>query len=553
MNRQIGLLLLCMGFALSAWTQTKTVRGFSDAQSGMLYYDVDKATDQKNKRFLYTICPEEASCMQLDYTLVKSALAADFIRIYLGKEVTDSPLQSLGGMPQDQLFQIAGSCITIEFMRDQTGLESTWSLLWRSEKEGDCIRSGEPVASCPEVTEVCGPVYEESFPLLGTAKKAGQAVDGSCLYKPSHSSWYKFMIQQDGQLQFSIQPQNGFDDFDWVLWKADSAWTNPCPDSLQDEHRMACNYAAGRGSIGRTGMDPLGTHFQSSSSESPFSRPVGVAKGDVFFLLVNDFSTDNQGFTLNFNEVVLACENPPRRFVPINHQPITGRPKIPSYNQFSRYTRILRLDLSEKANQALGMGMLQGVDWSVVAQPGVKALTPPVRTTGLGLAGVLVTGLKLGRFPAYAADDMASPVQYGDLVDLIQRRYGEAAWHLYPEHFAGFANHVELIVDEIFDRTSGRKRQNIRMVRLIWSDEAGETPDCNVAVFQFSDLIPYLDQVSAPSLHNDAQSLSLLDYINSQLYTSVTVHRKHKDSATRNEAAQARKEEVEFEDYNWDR
>jgi|GEM_PF-5553288 len=553
MIRNIGLFILCLGCSLSLLGQAQTVRGFSDAQSGMLYYDFDQANDHKDKRFLYTICPEEASCMQLDYTLVKSALEANFIRIYTGKETSDEPIESLGGVAQDQLFQIASSCITVEFLRDQAGLESTWSLLWRSEAEGDCIRSGEAMADCPEVTEVCGPVYQETFRLLKSAKHTSQAVDGSCLQKPSHSSWYKFMVQQDGQLEFSIQPQNGFDDFDWVLYKADTAWTHPCPDSLQARHRMACNYAAGRGSVGSTGMDPLGTRFQSSSSESPFSRSVSVEKGDVFFLLVNDFSTDNFGFTLRFNEVVLACDNPPHRFVPINHQPITGRPKVPSYNQFSRYTRILRLDLAEKANHPLGMGMLNGIDWSVVNTPGIKPLSGEIPTTGQGLAGVLVTGLKLGRFPAYAADDMASPVQFGDLVSLVEKRYGDAAWNLAPEHFASFSNVVELIVDEVFDRTSGRKRQEIRMVRLIFADEAGVTPEANVAIFQFSDLIPYLDQVSAPSPHNDAQSLSLLDYINGQLYSSVTIHSRHQDARTRNEAAHQQQLEVEFEDYHWDR
>ncbi len=557
--------------------QAKVVRGNSDAQSGMLYYDIEKATDQQKKRFLYTICPEEIHCMQLDFTLVQSALEADFIRIYPGVDASEEPIQSFGGITRDKLFQFNGNCLTVEFLRDEQGLNSAWTLLWKSEKEGECIRSGKKDDDCPYITEICGPVYQETFKYFKESQVASQAVFGSCLDQPKRSSWYKFQAQQDGPLAFAIKPANGKDDYDWVLWRADSTWANPCPDSLLLTQKLACNFAAGLGSAGSTGMNTFGSTLETTASGNPFARPVDAKKGDIFFLLLNDYSRQSQGFSIKFNEVVLACENPVRTFVAINHAVVSGQPKVPVRNQFSRYTAILRIPLNEKNNQPLGNCDAGEVAWdelvSGLERPLVRGTENPLggserqlarapekpleaglRIPGTGIHAAILNGLKLGRYQGYSCEDMASPVHYGDMLDFASLQLGEEVnWERPDEALAGFGNYIELIVDEIFDRTTARRRQQIRMVRLVWSDESTNLPDYNIAVFQWEDIAGLLDQVSVPNPHNDVSSLSVKDFLEGQFYTSIHVHQRHRNNRTPEEAEDEAVKEIEFEAYHWDR
>ena len=93
MTRLSVLLILSSFFPSLVFAQPKVVRGNSDAHSGMLFYDVEKATDKQEKRFLYTICPEQARCLQLDFSLIQSALDADFIRFYAGDNADGPPIQ----------------------------------------------------------------------------------------------------------------------------------------------------------------------------------------------------------------------------------------------------------------------------------------------------------------------------------------------------------------------------------------------------------------------------------------------------------------------------
>lgn len=545
------ILSLISPFVLPA--QVKVVRGSSDAQSGMLYYDISKATDQQEKRFLYTICPDQARCMQLDFSLIQSAIEEDFIRVYAGEGTESEPIQAFGGKTHDRLFQYNGSCLTVEFLRDSRGLNTTWSMLWKSEEEGECIRAGEKDVDCPYVTEICGPIYRETFQYFNQAQLSSQAVNGSCLDQPKRSSWYKFQAQQAGLLKFSIVPANGLDDYDWVLWRADTSWTNPCPDSLDLSQKIACNYAAGLGSVGSTGMSISGTSRETTASGNPFARPIEAQKGDIFFLLINDFSKKSQGFSIRFNEVVLNCDNPVRAFVPINHKIVTGKPVVPTRNQFSRYTRILRINLNEKANQPIGNCNAGEVDWARLPSSSAKHLEPGVRMPGTGIHCSILNGLKLGRFQGYACEDMATPVHYGDILDFVESRGVSTNWDMSVDAMSNFGNYIELIVDEIFDRTSARKRQQIRMVRLIWSAPETNLPDYNVAVFQWEDLVDLFDQVWVSNPHNDVNNLSLKDFIKGQMYSSINIHQRHQNNRTSEEAAHGEQKTLEFEAYHWDR
>lgn len=538
-------LFLCGHFASA---QLPVIKGRSEAHAGMLYYDSDRAQDRKERSYLYTISPDSAACLQLDFTLVSDPGDGNFIRLYAGKDPSAPLLEQLGSGSGSRLLQFPGKVLTVEFLRVGEALASTWTLSWRSDRQGGCILPGTQRDSCPDVQDICGPSFSENFHYFGPRPGGSTAIEGACIDGPHHSSWYRFMAVRDGDLQFKITPHNGRDDYDWVLWQVRGDSAPDCPSRLSVDQQSACNHAAGRGISGSTGMALSGNSLRASSTDNPFSRTIAARKGDVFFLLVDDYSQHSQGFQLDFNDVVLACENPRRDFLPLAHKPpLAGKPIVPAQNQFSRYTRILRIDLGEKSNQALQQCSLP---WAAVADlPGSKPLDADGRLVGPGIGGALLTGLKYGCYPAYAAHDHASPVHFGDILVVAG---AEGDWEDSDGKLEGFNEVLELIVDEVFDRTSGRKRQQIRMVRLVWRDSNPGLPERNVALIQFEDVVSLLDRLELPNPHNEASSMTALDFLNGQMYNAINISQRSKPNRSLEEASFERSKEIEYEDYRWD-
>ena len=526
--------------------QLPVIKGSSSAHAGMLYYDVAQAKDLRERRYSYTISPDSAACLRLDFTLVESPPDLDFIRVHSGTDNAAPALVELGGQKGSQLFQSDGSPITVEFLRQGPAVQSTWTLSWRSDRLAGCAEGGSRPDDCPDVQEICGPTFTETFHYFD-AKGTAKAIEGGCLDRPHHSSWYKFVAARAGQLQFTITPRNGFDDFDWVLWQVPADSAPACPADLGADYQRACNHAGGRGSKGSTGMSPVGRLRESSTLGNPFSSTVPANKGDVFFLLVDDYSQHSQGFQIDFNEVVLDCRNPDRDFLPLDHKPPRTKPMVPKQNQFSRYTRILRIDLDEKANVPLRDCR---AEWRAFeALENVKAGEGEGQMAGAGVAGALLTGLKYGYFKAYAAHDHATPVHFGDVLEVAGK---EGQWETPNGELDRFNHVLELVVDEIFDRNTGRKKQQIRLVRLVWWRHDLGLPEQNVALFQFPEVAPVLDRMFLPNPHNEAMEISALDFLKGQMYNSINLQQGSKANRTLDEAAFEREREINAEDYRWD-
>ncbi len=122
----------------------------------------------------------------------------------------------------------------------------------------------------------------------------GDEVSG-CLEKTltgvieSNSAWYRFRTGASGQLGFNI----GFDaseDWDFALYK-----TNDC-DNLGEPVR--CNFFdnSDANSYSGVGQDPSGgpENFQ-------YEDWLDVAQGEDYYLLINNFSNTNSGFSIQFS------------------------------------------------------------------------------------------------------------------------------------------------------------------------------------------------------------------------------------------------------------
>ena len=545
--------------------QSELIRGRSTTASGMLFYDIEDAADQRTRTYLHTICPEKATCITLDFNLVFAKDEVDFIRVFDGNSTDDPLIAELGGESGSMLIQGNSGCITVEFSRDARGLHSTWTALWRSQEKGECIQPGES-SECPEVQEICGPVYREQFHYFGAKDGNYPNSEAACLEKVHNSSWYKFMIAHDGELQFTIQPGNGFDDYDWGLWKADPDRKIPCPvrDSL--ELRMACNYAAGRGGQGTTGMSENGDKHMVDAGGNPFSRPITVKKGEIYFLLIDDYSEHSSGFELSFNDVVLQCENPGKDFLRLAYTPPKSRPRIHPRDLFSSQTKIISLSLDEKANLPLLESPIPPKLFQHFAPEGSKDLYADL-SSGVGLIQILLEALKKGRIPAYAAHDFRTPLHYGDLLQMAYRSSGEEPesepgdsifgpqnhswWHADPDLFMNLEMVVEFIVEDIFDKRKGQRNRLIRYVRILWVDDEAEAPDFNVLVFRYEDVAPLLELIPVVNRHNDAPGINIRGFLENQQYQGRIIHNGSKVPASGETQKYVPAGNYQLGDYNW--
>ncbi len=106
-----------------------------------------------------------------------------------------------------------------------------------------------------------------------------------CLKGGEHySTWYEFTIDTPGILNFVIDANVNTDDYDFALYGPD-----PSCDSLLSPIR--CNYA-GASPDGNTGLSNTpGTYFESE---------INVLAGERYLLLVDNFVSSNNGFSLIF-------------------------------------------------------------------------------------------------------------------------------------------------------------------------------------------------------------------------------------------------------------
>lgn len=537
------------------FAQLPVLNGKSETNSGMIYYDYKVAEDLRDRIYRYTICPDSAGCISLDFNHIEGDVPSDYIRIFAGNTVSSPLIHNLGKTESSILVQSPTKCITLEFQRDKASAKTIWTATWKGRSESACI---QPMNEnpCLEVQDICGPEYHENFPIYGEkGTSAAELPQVSCLTQPHNPSWYRFVAQKSGELKFSIKPDNGMDDFDWVLMRANPDNAMACPKKPETVENLACNYSSGRGPAGTTGMGEWGETLRSGSSESPFSCSISANKGDIFFLLVDDFSQHSSGFTIHFNEIVMPCNNPKKDLLQINWSTHTNTRLHDPRTTFSKYTQILRIDLSEKANQPIAENP---IPTTIFSKQNAKPFSNQRELENeIGIAGALLLALKSGNILAYDCKDLISPIHYGDLLLLANRqnpdfsREPNSWWFPKAETMNNYHQVIELIVDEIFDKNSGRKRQEIRYIRLIWTDRDEIAPDFNAAVFRYEEVRDLLDQIPIENRHNDIQSLSIADFLEGKYYQGNAVKRSNKQIQNLQQAKFSNDQQYELENYIW--
>lgn len=165
--------------------------------------------------------------------------------------------------------------------------------------------------------------------------------DNDCLFGDapfeSQSSWYTFTAYTAGNFFFTIKPINPTDDLDFYLLKATA---ETCESAIS----VRCSATSCVGDNGHTGMSPddedLFEDVNCEADENRFTKDVDLNKGDVYYLLINNF-TGNAGYTIVFcGTATLSADDVVCSNDPLNQDIYAAKNYIVSPNPVMDYISI---------------------------------------------------------------------------------------------------------------------------------------------------------------------------------------------------------------------
>ncbi|WP_316831244.1 PKD domain-containing protein [Pedobacter aquatilis] len=163
------------------------------------------------------------------------------------------------------------------------------------------IKAGQ---DCISASILCSKETFTQLNVTGPGNNNRESI-GTCLGTESNSSWYMFQASKAGTLTFVITPSVTTNDIDWVFY--DLGIGGDCTN-INAANAIRC--AAGSGvtctpSYYKTGLSMTETDLTESSGcpiipQNGFVKYVDLIEGHNYALLIDNFSSGNNGFTIEF-------------------------------------------------------------------------------------------------------------------------------------------------------------------------------------------------------------------------------------------------------------
>jgi gliding motility-associated-like protein len=180
---------------------------------------------------------------------------------------------------------------------------------------------------CLGALPICQNVYSTVQSYSGTGNILNEINTAtSCLASGEKNDvWYTFTVQQSGNLNFTITPNDLSDDYDWAVYNLTN---NNCQDIFTTPSlEVSCNYSS---TPGATGTSNTATSNSQTASGTRFNRPIPVTAGQTYVVNVSNFSSSQSGYTIDFGaSTAVILDNVPPRFRSIDTLPSCGSTRIP--------------------------------------------------------------------------------------------------------------------------------------------------------------------------------------------------------------------------------
>lgn len=161
----------------------------------------------------------------------------------------------------------------------------------------------KPGQDCATASLLCSKETFSETNITGAGNNNAETA-GTCLSIESNSAWYKWTAANNGTLTFSITPTSNTDDIDWVLF--DLGLNGDCSKVIPAN---AIRCASGNGinctpAYFITGLNMTSADVAEQSNCLPgqdgWLKYIDMVQGHTYALLINNFSSGNNGFTLSF-------------------------------------------------------------------------------------------------------------------------------------------------------------------------------------------------------------------------------------------------------------
>jgi gliding motility-associated-like protein len=159
-------------------------------------------------------------------------------------------------------------------------------------------------SDCNTAISVCGEFYQENNSPSGTGN-VFEMSPGSCQTGGEfNSAWYVFTVQENGVLNFILDPNSQQDDYDWSLYNISDNGCEGINNGQSPE--VSCNsYGETFGTQGPTGISSANGGSGSSNGPGntfgpPFNADLNVTAGEVYALVVMNYSSTLNGYSLDF-------------------------------------------------------------------------------------------------------------------------------------------------------------------------------------------------------------------------------------------------------------
>ncbi len=265
--------------------------GFVYTCSALFYDHNGPAVNYGNDQNRTTrICSSGTDCVRATFSSFQTEAGLDILTIYDGPNASSPVIGTYSGNSSPGVVTSTTGCLTFNFQSDLSNRRAGW------EAAISCVPCGEPPPPSPQnclgATLVCN---DQSF--QGNSDGSGNINDLSgsndgCLAGENQTSWYYFTPLTGGTIQLNISPQNGTDDYDFAVWGPLGGLT--CPPAAAP---LRCSYAAGGGN---TGLQTGAGDNTEGAGGNRFVNPLNVTAGEVYVLVIDNFSESTQPFTLDW-------------------------------------------------------------------------------------------------------------------------------------------------------------------------------------------------------------------------------------------------------------
>lgn len=309
--RLLLLLFVCCSFGLFAQTYTHPTTGINSTYAGACmvntcsgtYYDNGGAGGNyaANINAIYrTFCPSTAGmCVRATFTSFSMndtyflcggpSSCCDYLSILNGPAQNSPALyNNCTASPGTITASSASGCLTFRHTTDGSVQLGGWAATL------SCVAcAGGPTSTanndCQNAVQVC-----VDTPFGSASTGPGLASDGCSGCTSSggevYSSWYRFQVANSGTLGFIIDPTNNADDYDFALY-------GPGATCGALGAPIRCSYAA---NTGNTGMGNGAGDASEIVTGDGWTSTLAVTAGQIFYLMVNNWSPTASGFLLDW-------------------------------------------------------------------------------------------------------------------------------------------------------------------------------------------------------------------------------------------------------------